>query len=913
MQNDSRHKLEPIFHDASARAKGAERDAYLDGACGDDADLRSRVDALLDAHDAASGILDSPAVEGTREGPGTTIGNYKLLQEIGEGGMGVVYMAEQERPVRRKVALKVIKLGMDTKQVIARFEAERQALAMMDHAHIARVLDAGATEAGRPYFVMELVRGVPIHEYCDTHNLATAERLGLFVDVCRAVQHAHQKGVIHRDIKPTNVLVTSHDGKPVPKIIDFGVAKATNQRLTERTLFTEFHQIIGTPEYMSPEQAEMSGLDVDTRSDIYSLGVLLYQLLTGTTPADPTSLRTAAFEEMTRMIREDEAPAPSTRISRLGEDADKIAKQRKSDARTLSRDFQGDLDWIVMKALEKDRTRRYENASAFAEDVERHLESRPVEAGPPSASYRFSKFARRNRKVVAAAAILIAVVGLGLAGTTAGFLSASAERDRSLQISDSLQDVLAMTDATSASNRSDVEAVRETVREVFGEDHATYAAVLNTLSARLHDAGEFEIATELSRESLAIWRKLSGDKHPNVGLALASLGSQLRSQGEDVEAERALREALSIFDGAAEFPALESFDTRVALADLLSNRGEYTEARELLDDSLAILRTSPSPSRFRIIETLERLAMVQVNQPGADLRETVRQLYDEVHEFYPDDSPLLAISALGYGRQMFEHGDRERAEELLRESIRRFRAMENPPRMTVLAAYDLMFQILRSRTDEASVLEADDVLRDLIEIARTIWGVENLTTNLTYYATRMSDRGRYLDALDTVRDAYQVLVDAGRSVEERESIRDNMTMLAFQASVASGLDSEIYERARAAAELAYTDEPTHPAMQTTFAAALYRLGDYSGAEKVLDQIVAPLSESRGGLARRMAPGDHAFRAMTSAHLGNQEVAQRELALMRDHILQQNGSDNLPPILREVEALVQSISSPSSDG
>ena len=423
MQNDSRPELETIFHDASARVRGAEREAYLDGACGGDADLRSRVDALLEAHDAASGILDSPAVEGNREGPGTSIGNYKLLQEIGEGGMGVVYMAEQEKPVRRKVAIKVIKLGMDTKQVIARFEAERQALAMMDHPHIARVLDAGSTDAGRPFFVMELVRGIPVHEYCDKHNLATEERLGLFVDVCRAVQHAHQKGIIHRDIKPTNVLITSHDGRPVPKIIDFGVSKATNQRLTERTLFTEFHQIIGTPEYMSPEQAEMSGLDVDTRSDIYSLGVLLYQLLTGTTPADPTDLRTAAFEEMTRMIREDEPPAPSTRVSKLGEDAEKIAKSRGSDVRSLSKHFRGDLDWIVMKALEKDRTRRYENASAFAEDVNRHLDNRPVEAGPPGASYRFLKFARRNRKTVAASLVLVLVVGLGLAGTTAGFFA----------------------------------------------------------------------------------------------------------------------------------------------------------------------------------------------------------------------------------------------------------------------------------------------------------------------------------------------------------------------------------------------------------------------------------------------------------------------------------------------------------
>ncbi|MHC4623977.1 MAG: protein kinase domain-containing protein, partial [Planctomycetota bacterium] len=364
------------------------------------------------------------------EGPGTKIGRYKLLQLIGEGGFGVVYMAEQERPIRRKVALKIIKLGMDTRQVIARFEAERQALAMMDHPNIARVFDAGATDTGRPYFVMELVRGIPITEYCDKNNFDTRRRLELFIDVCKAVQHAHQKGIIHRDIKPTNVMITLHDGKPVPKIIDFGIAKATQHRLTEKTLFTEYQQFIGTPEYMSPEQAEMSGLDVDTRTDIYSLGVLLYQLLTGTTLFEGDQLRSAAYDEIRRIIRETEPATPSRRLSTLGDTLTDIAKRRHTEPAALRRLVRGDLDWIVMKTLEKDRTRRYETANELARDVERHLSDEPVVAGPPGTVYRLRKFVKRHRTGVTFCLSVAAVVVAGLIVSTVMYLWAEHARGK---------------------------------------------------------------------------------------------------------------------------------------------------------------------------------------------------------------------------------------------------------------------------------------------------------------------------------------------------------------------------------------------------------------------------------------------------------------------------------------------------
>ena len=540
-------RLEEIFARAMLLRDPAGRATYLDEACGGDAELRRQVDSLLEAAEQAGDFLEntvrSDGGGDVLERPGTVIDRYKLLQEIGRGGFGVVYMAEQVEPVRRTVALKIIKAGMDTREVIARFEAERQALALMDHPNIARVLDAGATEAGRPYFVMELVRGVPITEFCDKENFSSRQRLDLFVKVCHAVQHAHQKGVIHRDIKPGNVLVTMHDGEAVPKVIDFGVAKAIGSKLTEKTLFTRFQEMIGTPAYMSPEQAEFSGLDIDTRSDIYSLGVLLYELLTGAPPFDAETFRRAALDEIRRMIREDEPPKPSTRIQSLGAGLGEIARRRDVEPAALARLVRGDLDWIVMKALEKDRRRRYDTPDALAADVARHLRNEPVTAAAPGTAYLVRKFVRRHRVGITTAVslVLLLVAGAGVSTWQAVRATRAEHAQTALRVQAEARETISR--AILLAKTGDPEGAEATLRSI-----PPLLARLEPADAAIIDAavGDWRARQGAWAEAIAAYRRVTAAQPENFA-AREALAPLLVATGDAAGYEELRRDMTARF------------------------------------------------------------------------------------------------------------------------------------------------------------------------------------------------------------------------------------------------------------------------------------------------------------------------------------------------------------------------------
>jgi non-specific serine/threonine protein kinase/serine/threonine-protein kinase len=729
---------ESIFYAAIQLGDDDARDVYLAGACGPDAKLRNRVNDLLSAYREGE-FLEAPAADLAAtallpppgERPGTVIGPYKLLEPIGEGGFGVVFLAEQERPVRRRVALKVIKPGMDTREVIARFEAERQALALMDHPNIARVFDAGSTESGRPYFVMELVQGVPITEYCDQCQLTARERLELFVTVCQAVQHAHQKGVIHRDLKPTNVLVAMQDGKPAPKIIDFGVAKAIGEQpLSERTLTAAFAQMLGTPLYMSPEQAELSPLGVDTRSDIYSLGVLLYELLAGATPFDEDRLHAASYDELRRIIREEEPPRPSARVSTLAADlATTAAERRRTDVRRLRQTVGGDPDWIVMKCLEKDRNRRYESVSSLAHDVQRYLHDEPVQACPPSKAYRLRKYARRNRVALAFATLLIG----GLAYLAYTNVALKRERDaKTTALADANAVSYLLQEMLSSSYPDEVKDAGYTVRELLDEfsakmsDHLAgqpevEAAIRSVIGRSYWRLRVLDQAALNQKKTIELRRQALGKNDERVADGLYAYADTLADQGRFAEAETYMREALSIYKMNGSEPRLVRASANalgfLALSQL--RRGDKSAYRMTCDELVDLKVHS-----VHVVDNARPVWPVCLAPAALD---DMSRLVNRAEEIVSDHSlfqghwrPLLMGAAL------FRADQYQEAAELLKQSIAEYPAV--PPHGFDTLNYQRLLLAMTKwqlgQQDEARRLlaETQSAVDEELQAPSTLWG-----------------------------------------------------------------------------------------------------------------------------------------------------------------------------------------------
>ncbi len=732
------------------------------------------------------------------EKPGDKIGRYKLLQEIGAGGFGVVYMAGQEEPVRRRVALKIIKLGMDTREVIARFEAERQALALMDHPHIAKVLDAGATAGGRPYFVMELVKGERITDYCDKNNLSTRQRLDLFGQICQAIQHAHQKGIIHRDIKPSNILVTMQDGVPAPKVIDFGIAKATEQRLTEKTFVTMLGDFVGTPAYMSPEQAEMSSLDIDTRSDIYSLGVLLYELLTGKTPFDPQQLLARGVEQMRRSIREEEPQRPSTRLTTMDQaELTTTAKRRQTDAPKLVHSVRGDLDWIVMKCLEKDRTRRYETANELALDLQRHLQNEPVLARPPSKAYQFQKMVRRN-KTAFTAAVMIAVVLVAATAIsvrqairathaealanqrlaeseaiskflTEVFRSPDPARDgRTVTVAETLglaskkleSDLAnqparrAKLQATMASTYHALglfpeaislqEKVRDYYVSTYGLEHAETLDELQDLAASYDAVGRRDEALKLREQVLALERKVHGPEHLDTLNAMQGLANSYSEAGRRDDALKLREEAMERYRKVLGPDDPATLDALHNLANSYDQAGRGVEALQLREEVLALRRNVLGPDHPDTLKAINNLSLSYFKVGRLDealkLREEVvdrrRKVLGPEH---PDTLSALHNLASSYD----EAGRRDEALKLREQLVALYSKVLGPEHPDTLLAMNnlaVSYYALRRREEALKLRE------ELLPLYRKVSGPEHPATILamnnlavSYYAAGRRD------------------------------------------------------------------------------------------------------------------------------------------------------------------------------
>lgn len=937
-----------LFTEALAHPPG-ERAAFLRDVCGDDGELLARIERLIELHEQAGTFMNRPAVEplptqgvSVAEPLGSRIGPYKLLQLIGEGGMGLVYMAEQAEPIARRVALKIMKPGLDSRQVIARFEAERQALSLMDHPHIAKVLDAGATDRGLPFFAMELVNGIPVTEFCDQQHLTMRERLELFIPICQAVQHAHQKGIIHRDLKPSNILVALYDGRPVPKVIDFGVAKAVHQPLTEKTMFTMLGQIVGTLEYMSPEQAQRNQLDIDTRSDIYSLGVVLYELLTGDTPFDRKRLRSAALDELLRIIREEEPIKPSTRIS--GSDQrGAVAVNRRSDPAKLSLLVRGELDWIVMKALDKDRSRRYETANGLAMDIQRFLSDEPVTAGPPTATYRLRKFARRHRRMIGISLVgLVLLVG-GTIGTTWQAVQATRQRNRAVAAEVKWQEAadraarearraneeaaLARTAASVATAvvefvqgdllgqahpnaqldpdvtlRAVVERAAERAGGRFADQPLVEAAVWNTLGIVYHGLGDYATAEQYRRRSVEIRQRELGAEHRDTLGARNGLASTLRAQSRYDDAETMHRETLETQRRVLGPRHEDTLISQANLAVVLMDQHRYAEAESLLRQTLEAQRRSGGEDDRAALRTASNLAdvlMLQDKLAESELlhRDVWASRERVLGRLHPDtlaSQSNVAMVAQRLGRSSEAEGLHRRTLEARRQSL----GDEHPDTIDSMNRLAIVLQFDPGRAGEADTLWTES----LTLLRRTLGPSHRQTLDVAYnLALLRGNAGDYRGCITLLRDVYEhesksLGTDHPVTRETGGKLTLACQRLAWRLATAADPSQRDPQSAVEFARQAVTIVGDSPQVRGTLGVALYRQGDYEESLRWLEQ--------GGEIPGEANPRFRFFQAMACWQLDRHDDARHHYAHTLEDLAGQPVDDELLRFQREAEELLQ---------
>ena len=894
MASDRQERIKQLFEEAGQR-EPPERRAYLDEQCGQDAALRSAVESLLAASEGAGSFLQGPPRLSVPEAVSLAstltsqfsesvrvIGRYRLLEKIGEGGMGEVWLAEQQEPVRRRVALKLIKAGMDTGQVMARFEAERQALALMDHPAIAKVFDAGATGEGRPYFAMEYVPGQPITRHCDERRLGIVERLELFVQVCEAVQHAHRKAVLHRDLKPSNVLVASQDGRSMPKIIDFGVAKAMSQPLTERTLYTGLGMLVGTPGYMSPEQADPTGQGVDTRTDVYSLGVMLYELLVGELPFDRQKLRQAGWEGLGRLLREEEPATPSRRLTTLPPAASSEASSRRqTEVPALRRRLSGDLDWITMKAIEAERERRYGSPSELAEDIRRHLRDEPVEAASPGAAYRMRKFVRRHRLGVAAAAVVTLVMAAGLVGTTVGLVRArraESEARRQAQTSERVSGFLANLLASVDPERmgktlvADLRQRVDKAERARGSSQAQVAATLASFDGALSGVNAVDLARQLVDDEILIPSSKVIDEEmsaePLVAARLQStMGSTYQSLGLFPSAESHYRKALETRRRLLGPEHPDALRTMFDLSRPLHLQARYAEAEKILREAFDVQRQVLGPDHPETLSSMSRICAAIHDQGRYQEAETFcRETLERRRRALGEDHPDTAITMRYVADTLSSLKRWAEAEETFRQALDRLRRALGPESREVLTAMGNLGNMYRR---QGRLLEAERLIKEVLEVSYRVFGEDNQWTlmgkmglgEVHYAQGRYEEAERLLEEVVAVRRTVLAEVHPWRV--SSIILLANIYLAHRRYDAAEPLYVEILDlRRRTLGE----GDPSTLTTKGQLGLVHLRQGRYDEGEQLLKEVVtAP---------REVLSEGHMWRVASMLNLGSAYIAQR---------------------------------------